>query len=52
MSESLPDGRVFKGADPEALEGLGATGLVVDQPEDQLTFAPRVCRIVAVGDIG
>lgn len=50
MSESLPDGRVFKGADPETFEGLGATGLIVDQSKDQLTLAPRVGGAYQLGD--
>ena len=50
MSESLPDGRVFKGADPETFEGLGASGLIVDQPEDQLTLAPRIGGAYQLGD--
>ena len=39
MIEALTNGSVLKGADPETLEGLGASSLVVDQTENQLTFA-------------
>ena len=39
MGKSLTDGSVFKGADPEALEGLGASDLMINQTEDQLALA-------------
>ena len=42
MLEALTDSRVLQRADPQTLEGLGASGFVVDQPEDQLTLAPCI----------
>ena len=42
MIEALTNGSVLKGADPETLEGLGASSLVVDQTENQLTFASGI----------
>ena len=42
MGKALPDCAVFQRADPQALERLRATGFLVDQPENQLTLAPRI----------
>ena len=39
MLEAFVDGGVLQRADPQTLEGLDASGFVVDQPEDQLTLA-------------
>ena len=42
MLEAFADGGVLQRADPQTLEGLGASGFVVDQPEDQLTLTPCI----------
>ena len=42
MIEAFADGGVLQRADPQTLEGLGASGFVVDQPEDQLTLTPCI----------
>ena len=39
MGKAFTDGRIFKGADPETLERLGASGIVINQTEDQLALA-------------
>ena len=39
MIEAVTDGSIFKRADPETLKGLRASGFVVDQTENKLTFA-------------
>ena len=50
MIEALTDGGVLQRADPQTLEGLGASGFVVDQPEDQLTLASCIGCADQLGD--
>ena len=50
MIEAFADGGVLKRADPQTLEGLGASGFVVDQPEDQLTLASCIGCADQLGD--
>ena len=50
MIEALTDGSIFKGADPETLEGLCASSLVVDKTEDQLTLASCIGGADKLGD--
>ena len=50
MIEAFADGGVLQRADPQTLEGLGASGFVVDQPEDQLTFASCIGCADKLGD--
>lgn len=50
MTETLADGSILKGADPETLEGLRASGFVVDKPENQLTFASGIGGADKLGD--
>ena len=50
MPEALTDSRVLQRADPQTLEGLGASGFVVDQPEDQLTLASCIGCTDQLGD--
>ena len=50
MPEALADGGVLQRADPQTLEGLGASGFVVDQPEDQLTLASCIGCADQLGD--
>ena len=50
MVEAFADGGVLQRADPQTLEGLGASGFVVDQPEDQLTLAPCIGCADQLGD--
>ena len=50
MLEAFADGGVLQRADPQTLEGLGASGFVVDQPEDQLTLAPCIGCADQLGD--
>ena len=42
MLEAFADGGILQRADPQTLEGLGASGFVVDQPEDQLALTPCI----------
>ena len=44
LPETLGNGLVGHGGDPQAVEGLAAASLRVDIAEDQFTLAPRVCR--------
>ena len=50
MPEALTDSGVLQRADPQTLEGLGASGFVVDQPKDQLTLAPCIGCADQLGD--
>ena len=50
MVEAFADGGVLQRADPQTLEGLGASGFVVDQPEDQLTLASCIGCADQLGD--
>ena len=50
MLEAFADGGVLQRADPQTLKGLGASGFVVDQPEDQLTLASCVGCADKLGD--
>ena len=50
MIEAFADGGVLQRADPQTLEGLGASGFVVDQPEDQLTLASCIGCADQLGD--
>ena len=50
MVEAFADGGVLQRADPQTLEGLGASGFVVDQPEDQLTLTPCIGCTDKLGD--
>ena len=50
MLEAFADGGVLQRADPQTLEGLGASGFVVDQPEDQLTLASCIGCADKLGD--
>ena len=50
IGKTLPDGRVLHRGDPQPGEGLGATRHLIDQPEDELTLPPGICRIVLGGD--
>ena len=42
MGESFPDGGILHAADPEPGKGFRAATLVVDEPENQLPFPPRI----------
>ena len=50
MLEAFANGGVLQRADPQTLEGLGASGFVVDQPEDQLTLTPCIGCADKLGD--
>ena len=50
MIEAFADGGVLQRADPQTLEGLGASGFVVDQPENQLTLASCIGCTDKLGD--
>ena len=48
--EALADSGILQRADPQTLEGFGASGFVVDQPEDQLTLASCIGCADQLGD--
>ena len=50
MIEAFADGGVLQRADPQTLEGLGASGFVVDQPEDQLALTSCIGCADQLGD--
>ena len=50
MLEAFADGGVLQRADPQTLEGLGASGFVVDQPEDQLPLTSCIGCTDKLGD--
>ena len=50
--KALPDRRVLHRRNPEAGERLGTSGGLIDQPEDQLTLAPRVAGVDQLRYIG
>ena len=50
MVEAFADGGVLQCADPQTFEGLGASGFVVDQTEDQLTLASCIGCADQLGD--
>ena len=52
VGKAIPDRRVLHRRNPEAGEGLGASGGLVDQPEDQLALAPRVAGVDQLRHIG
>ena len=43
--KALPDRRILHRRNPETGERLGTSGSLIDQPEDQLTLAPRVAGV-------
>ena len=45
VGKALPDRRVLQRRNPEAVERLGTSGGLIDQPEDQLTLASRVACV-------
>ena len=48
--EALADSGILQRADPQTLEGFGASGFGVDQPEDQLTLASCIGCADQLGD--
>ena len=52
VSKALPDCRVLHRRNPEAGERLGTSGSLIDQPENQLTLAPRVAGVDQFRHIG
>ena len=40
--KSLPDCGIFHTADPQPFKGLCASGMVIDQPENQFPLTPRI----------
>ena len=52
LGKALPDRRVLHRRNPEAGEGLGASGSLIDQPEDQLTLPPSVAGVDQLRHIG
>jgi len=45
VGKALPDRRVLHRRNPEAGEGLGASGSLIDQPENQLALPPGVAGV-------
>ena len=45
VGKALPDCRILHRRNPETGERLGTSGGLIDQPEDQLTLAPRVAGV-------
>ena len=45
VGKALPDRRILHRRNPETGERLGTSGSLIDQPEDQLTLAPRVAGV-------
>ena len=52
IGKAFPDRRILHRRNPEAGKGLGASGGLIDQPEDQLTFASRVAGVDQLCHIG
>ena len=52
IGKALPDRRVLHRRNPEAGERLGTSGSLIDQPENQLTLAPRVAGVDQLCHIG
>ena len=52
VGKALPDCRVLHRRNPETGERLGTSGSLIDQPEDQLTLAPRVAGVDQLRHIG
>ena len=52
VGKALPDRRILHRRNPETGEGLGTSGSLIDQPEDQLTFASRVAGVDQLYHIG
>ena len=52
VGKALPDRRVLHRRNPEAGEGFGTSGDLIDQPEDQLTFASCVAGVDQLRYIG
>ena len=42
MSEAIPDGLVLHAGDPEPKKGLAASGLMIDQPENEFSLSSGI----------
>ena len=52
IDKALPDRHVLHRRNPETREGLGTSGGLIDQPENQLALAPRVAGVDQLRHIG
>ena len=52
VGKTLPDRRILHRRNPEAGEGLGASGSLINQPEDQLALPPGVAGVDQLRHIG